>query len=299
MKRILIVDDGRVGHTNQSIAFAKHAGYRYDTVRIRPKYPFSKALSYLLDRLHIDYPRLFKKTGIRAADYAAVVGAGSATYYLVKVLARRFDAKAIAMMLPKGFDPQGFATIFAPQHDNPPAWPNVVPVPANFAYVEPQELYRPYKKSIGIVVGGNNGRFDVSPETLRRVLEQIRTLYAGYEIAVTTSPRTSLELERTVEAFGFDYEVIYSRNPINPIPDFLFHCERVFLTADSTSMISEAVSAGYAHVEIIDFGKPLPGKFGRLVDALEEGGYVRRFDGIKGKANRKIDFSHYAKKAGL
>jgi mitochondrial fission protein ELM1 len=299
MRYVLIVNDGRVGHLNQSIAFAKHAGLRYDIVDISPKYFGSKAASYLFDRLGVDYPRLFKKTHIPRKDYVAVVGAGSSTYYTVKSLAKRFETKAVAMMLPKGFVLKDFDVIFAPQHDNPPALPNIVSIPANFAYVEPQEVYRPYAKSIGIVIGGNNGRFTFSPKELHDVLARIRTLYPEYEIAVTTSPRTSPVLEKTVESFGFDYEVIYSRNPVNPIPDFVYHCERIFLTADSTSMVSEAVSAGYAHVEIVDFNKPLPEKFDRFVSSLEKGGYVRRFDGSKGKANRKIDFSHYAHKAKL
>jgi mitochondrial fission protein ELM1 len=299
MRYVLIVNDGRVGHLNQSIAFAKHAGLRYDIVDVSPKYLGSKAASYLFDRLGVDYPRLFKKTHIPRKDYVAVVGAGSSTYYMVKSLAKRFETKAVAMMLPKGFDMQGFDVIFAPEHDNPPIAPNIVPIPANFAYVDPNDIYRPYEKSIGIIIGGNNGRFTFSSQELHSILSRIRALYPEYEIAVTTSPRTSYELEKTVESFGFDYEIIYSRNPVNPIPDFVYYCERVFLTADSTSMVSEAVGAGYAHVEIIDFDKPLPQKFARFIASLERGGYVRRFDGTKGKANRKIDFSHYAHKAKL
>jgi len=299
VKYVLIVNDGRVGHLNQSIAFAKHAGMRYDIVDITPKYLGSKIISYLFDRLNIDYPRLFRKSFIPKDSYEAVIGAGSSTYYMVKSLAKHFDTKAIAMMLPKGFSYDGFDVIFAPLHDNPPRHTRIVPIPANFAYVEPQDIYRPYGKSIGLVIGGNNGRFMFTPDELYALLSRIRQLYPEYEIAVTTSPRTPPELERIVASFGFDYEVIYSRNPVNPIPDFVYHCERVFLTADSTSMVSEAVSAGYAHIEILDFDKTLPKKFGRFIASLEEGGYVRRFDGTQGKANRKIDFGVYAQKAGL
>jgi len=300
LKSVLILSDGRAGHFNQSIALAKHAGVRYDIIEVIPRFPGSKAISYLFDRLGFESSRLFHHTPIPENQYAALIAAGSTTYYPAKILAKRLDTKAITMMLPKGFRYRDFDVIFAPIHDNPPPMPHIIPIPANFAYIKPQKVYRPStNKSIGIVIGGSSAKFSFDSEALRKILVQIRTLYPDHEFAVTTSPRTSRELEQCIESFEFDYKVIYSRTPINPLPDFIYSCERLFLTADSTSMISEAISAGNTYVEVIDFDTPLPSKLKHFLSSLEKSGHLHIFDGTPGTANQKIDFGKYARKAGL
>ncbi|HIQ28174.1 MAG TPA: hypothetical protein EYH42_06705, partial [Sulfurovum sp.] len=59
MKKILILSDGRMGHVNQSIAFAKYLNYTYDIVEVKFKTKFSKALSYLFDYIGIQSKNLF------------------------------------------------------------------------------------------------------------------------------------------------------------------------------------------------------------------------------------------------
>ncbi len=93
--------------------------------------------------------------------------------------------------------------------------------------------------------------------------------------------------------------MIYSQKPVNPIPDFLAQCERVFITADSTSMISEAVSFGKAGVEVLPLQSTKENKFDRFIAHLEREGYLHRFDGTVKEANRKIDFHDYVKGVSL
>ena len=121
--------------------------------------------------------------------------------------------------------------------------------------------------------------------------------FQGYEIAVTTSPRTPKEIEELIESYPFTYSVIFSQNKINPIADFLHHCEVVFITIDSTSMISEAISYGSSCIEILPLSENKNNKFFTLAQNLENEGYVHLFDGSLGHKNKKIDFKHYAQKA--
>ncbi|MEJ2497286.1 MAG: ELM1/GtrOC1 family putative glycosyltransferase [Sulfurovaceae bacterium] len=310
-KKILVLNDRRAGHLNQSIAFCKYMKLDYDIVEVRFKNRFLRLLSYLFDRVGIYTPSLFdreerfqNKFGmtedshsefVSGSLYSLVVGAGSSTYYAVKVMAKKLNLKSISMMLPRGYR-YNFDYIFAQSHDNPPKRENIIPIPANFAYIEPQHLYSLGKKSVGIIIGGDNSILHMSKELLKKQLDAIFDLYRSYEIAVTTSPRTAKEIEELLEGYDFAYKVIYSKEPLNPIPDFLDQCEVVCITMDSTSMISEAISYGNAAVIVLPLLVKKENKFSSLVTSLESEGYLHIFDGTIEQKNRKIDFSSFAKK---
>ncbi len=291
MSRILILSDGRAGHLNQSIALAKYLDVPYDVVEVSPKYRWSKVFSYFLDKLGIRTKFLFELE-LYSKEYSLIVGAGSWTYYMVKVLGKAFDAKSITMMLPRGYK-YNFDIIFAQSHDHPPKQENIIEIPANFSYVEPKGLYKAQKKSIGIVIGGDNKIFTMSKENLQVQLDFIVKRYQGYEIAITTSPRTSEAVERLIESYHFEYEVIFSKSAINPIPDFLDLCETVFITGDSTSMISEAVSYGKSNVIVLPLESKEDNKFERFVKRLEKEGHLHIFNGTIKNRNKKIDFREY------
>ena len=296
MSKVLILSDGRMGHLNQSLAFVKYLDLSYEVVPVKFKHTSYKALSYLLDKAGIYTETLFevdlKKT------YDMVVGTGSATSYATKVIAKKMHAKSVSMMLPRGYR-YNFDIIFAQSHDHPPKKTNIIEIPANFSTVEPQGLYEAKKKSIGIVIGGDNKIFTLSKEKLKAQLDTIVKTYPDHEVAVTTSPRTSQEIEALVDSYAFDYEVLFSKNPINPIPDFLDQCETVFITGDSTSMISEAVSYGMSNVVVLPLMSQKENKFTRFTQGLEKEGYLHIFDGTIKDKNKKIDFKNYMKEISL
>lgn len=292
MNRVLILSDDRMGHLNQSLAFVKTMGIPYDIVSIKYKYKWVKSLTYLLDGMGIKTEKLFSVKIDK--KYDMVVGTGSTTAYATKVLAKRLDAKSVVMMLPHGYK-YDFDVIFAQSHDNPPKQKNIIEIPANFSYVEPKDIYQAKNKSVGIVIGGDNKLFRMSPKMIKAQLDTIVNTYTDHEIAITTSPRTSKEIEEMIESYAFDYEVIFSKNPINPIPDFLALCETVFITGDSTSMISEAISYGQSNVVILPLESQKSNKFTRFVAALEKEGYLHVFDGTIKNRNKKVDFKTYLK----
>jgi len=290
MSRVLILSDDRMGHLNQSLAFVKYLDAVYDVVPVKFKYKWSKALSYVLDKIGINTEKLFDVQIDKVYDM--VVGSGSTTSYATKVLAKKMNAKSVAMMLPRGYR-YNFDVIFAQSHDNPPRQDNIIKIPANFSYIEPQGLYVAKKHAIGIVIGGDNKIFTLSKEKIQAQLDFIVKHYQGYEVAVTTSPRTSQAVERLIESYHFDYEVIFSKNAINPIADFLGQCETVFITGDSTSMISEAIAYGVSNVIVLPLESKEDNKFERFVKALEREGYLHLFDGTVKHRNKKIDFGAY------
>jgi len=287
---LLILSDGRMGHVNQSIAFAKYLNQPYDIVEVSFKQRLMKPLSYLFDNLYILTSTLFNANITK--QYNMVIGTGSSTYYAVKVLAKKMNAKSIVMMLPKGYC-YDFSLIFAQEHDNPTQQKNIVITPANFSYIEPKGIYYEEKKSIGIVIGGDNAIFKMSKTTIQAQLDFIQKYYGDYRVAITTSPRTSNEIEKLVASYNFHYELIFSKTPLNPIPDFLEQCETVFITADSTSMISEAISYGKSNVIVLPLESQKSNKFKRFIQNLEEEKYLHIFDGSIKNRNKKIDFKAY------
>lgn len=282
-----------MGHLNQCIAYAKIIGADYTIVEVLYVHRLYKLLSYFLDRIHVWTDAIFE-CHYPAEKFDAVIGAGSTSIYPLKVISKRLKIKSVSMMLPKGYH-LDIDVIFAQTHDNPPKAKNIIEIPANFSYITPPGIFRSVHQTIGIVIGGDNKVFHFSPELLKKQLDTIFQKFQGYQIAVTTSPRTSSEIEALLDTYPFDYKVIYSQNPINPIPDFLDQCEYVFITQDSTSMISEAVSFGKAYIEVLPLKNEKENKFSRLVNALEKGGYLHLFDGSVATANGKIDFYRLAR----
>ena len=211
------------------------------------------------------------------ADFDLFVGAGSTTYYALKFYARRYAKPSIALMYPKGYR-KDFSVIIAGAHDRPKPRANLKISPVSLSFSRPQGLYRPQRKAVGFIIGGPNSCFEMGDEILKQI-EGVRAQFADCEFALTTSPRTPRATESALEKLGWDYSVIYSREPINPIGDFLAQCEWVFISEDSVSMISEAVSNGSANVAILSLKrKDAHNKFDDFISALVSTGHARRYD---------------------
>lgn len=288
--KVLILSDGKPGHLNQSLAFARLLQLDYDLVDCRYVSRWAKAASYLLDRCGLRTSALFS-VGAHGAHYQAVLSAGSETYYANKVLASRLGAKAVAIMLPSGYR-LDFDLIIAQEHDRPPQRTNLLSLPVNLAAPRPQGVvdFVPGQNSVGVAIGGTSRHFSISREQLGLQLESIFSLFPGADLVATTSRRTPREVEELVASFPFRRSILFSREPVNPIPDFLAHCQTVFVTGDSTSMVSEAVSFGQAAIEVLPLVPRLAdSKILRMLTRLEELGYLHTFDGSLGHCRRKFD----------
>lgn len=263
---ILIISDGKAGHFNQSIAFAKLKNEDYKIIEIKNNYKF---LTYILDFFGI-FINLYS-INIKNENYKAVVSTGSSTYYTNKYLAKTLQIKSIAIMLPKGFKYSDFDFILANSHDNPPKAKNIIELPINLSTSEPKGfLQKQDKKSLGIIIGGNNKVFEMNKQSIKKELDSIFEKFSEYLKYITTSRRTPKEIDDLIKNYSFEYEVIYSKNPdTNPIPDFLNICDELFITIDSTSMLSEAKANSNANLHIIDlYSKKINTKYHKLADNI-------------------------------
>ncbi|AMV72668.1 hypothetical protein JCM30471_11840 [Desulfuromonas carbonis] len=291
-RTLLVLSDGKPGHLNQSLAFADLLGLQAAVREVAFAFAGAKGLSYLLDRCGLHSPHLFQVKGA-LPDCCAVAAAGSATYYAAKVIARQLGVPVAAIMLPRGYR-YDFDLILAQAHDRPPQRANILTLPINLCRPRPQGLVAavPGKTSVALVIGGPSRHFQMDPETLRSQIEAIFALFPGADLLVTSSRRTPAAVEALLETFPFRRRVLYSREPINPIPDFLALSDYVFVTEDSTSMISEAVSFGAARVEVLPLQSTgARNKVGTMVATLAQRGCLHIFDGTLGDCDEKIDLA--------
>ena len=229
------------------------------------------------------------------ANFDLFVGAGSTSYYALKFYARRYARPSVALMYPKGYR-KDFSIIIAGAHDRPEPRANLKISPVSLSFSRPPGLYKPQRKSIGFIIGGPNSCFEMGDEILKQI-EGVRARFADCEFALTTSPRTPRTTESALAKLSWDYSVIYSREPVNPIGDFLAQCEWVFISEDSVSMISEAVSSGRANVAILSLKrKDAHNKFDDFISALVSTGYARRYsEGVKLKKTAKYDLGAFVR----
>ncbi|MBR0506797.1 MAG: mitochondrial fission ELM1 family protein [Kiritimatiellae bacterium] len=304
-RKVLILTDGKAGHENQSKAFARALGCDFDLVEIHFKSAFHKTLSYLFDRLGIHTLSLFANHEPRTTNhaYAAVLGTGSGTFYAAKSLARKTGVKCGVVLYPRGYRIATFDCVLAPAFDRPHPAPNVITIPVNLVasdeafYAAGTEAFRARytpsnKPAVAVIVGGPNKCSTMSADWMRAQLDQIFATYkptnheprtTNHEIWVTTSRRTPPEVEAVVDSFPFDYKLLYSKDHFNPIPAFVKLARTLYVTAESTGMISESCTFGAAEVRVLDNLKPGPHKFRRFVEDLARGGYVN--------GTRKVDLS--------
>ncbi len=303
--KAIILTDGKAGHENQSKAFARALGLDFELVPVKFKSPFHKALSYLFDRLGIRTVGLLQGLDGLSAEppnhpttqppnHLTVIGTGSGTFYAAKALARRIGAKCGVVLYPRGYDLASFDCILAPSFDNPAKRSNVVEILANLvandaAFYEKGVAAFAERHSgatdnlVGVIVGGPNKCSTMTAEWTKARLDEIFAANKGAQLCVTTSRRTPADVEAVVDSYPWDYKLLYSRDHFNPIPAFVKLAKRLYVTAESTGMLSEACTFGSAEVVALDNLNPGPHKFRRFVENLRAGGYV---DGC-----RKIDLS--------
>ncbi len=299
--KAIVLTDGKAGHENQSKAFARALGLDFQLVPVKFKSPFHKMLSYLFDRLGIrtmgilqGMDELLNSPTPPLPHSSTIIGTGSGTFYAAKALARRLGAKCGVVLYPRGYDLSSFDCILAPSFDNPAKLPNVVEIPANLVANDAdfyekgvaafRERYHGATDNlVGVIVGGPNKCSTMTVEWMKSRLDEIFAANNGASLCVTTSRRTPADVEALVDSYPWAYKLIYSKDHFNPIPAFVQLAKRLYVTAESTGMLSEACTFGNAEVVALDNLKPGPHKFRRFVENLRAAGYV---DGC-----RKVDLS--------
>lgn len=188
-------------------------------------------------------------------------------------------------------DPAAFDLVIALPRDSVRGR-NVVQVPAALNAVTPERLSEAAevwrgrfsalgRPLVGVVLGGSTRERRFDPAAADRLVEGLSRLRAGAGagLAITPSRRTPVEVLQRVEfAFANDPRVfVWNRVGENPYLAILALADRLVVTSDSLSMISEALATS-APLEVFDLGLT-GGRHAGFLQDLVEAGLARRFAG--------------------
>ena len=187
-------------------------------------------------------------------------------------------------------DAAAFDLVVAMEHDAIPAGPGVIKVATALHDLTPEKLALaagPWRRRFaalgaplaGVAIGGTSRRGAFTGEHGRRLVGALTRLQreAGVALAITPSRRTPLAIRRLLrEAFADDPRVfLWDLTGENPYRAILALVDRLVITGDSVSMVSEALASGHP-VEVLDLGFP---RYAPFLHALEGRGLIRRFEG--------------------
>ena len=133
---------------------------------------------------------------------------------------------------------------------------------------------------VAVLVGGSNGRFRLGPAEATALAEQVARMIAADRVGVALTPsrRTGAAvravLEQRLRPLG---AWIWDMQGDNPYLGLLACADALVVTADSVSMVSEAVATAVPVMVV-----PLPGRsrrIGLFLGGLVDAGRIRTFNG--------------------
>lgn len=236
VRTILVLNDGKAGHLNQSLAIAKSI----QKARAAQKYQPDDTRIVTID---IKYKNNFARTALTAcAAFSSwrchgcmrcmklclteetydslmkqycdfVVSCGSSTAAVNVFMAKENNAKNVIVMKPGiAMWPGKFNLAIIPEHDNPPRRKNIVATAVAPNLIDEETLKSHGEKLnsriglksdkvISLFIGGDNPEFELTKETMESVIDNLLKFSdsAGAELIATSSRRTSPEIENILK----------------------------------------------------------------------------------------------------
>jgi mitochondrial fission protein ELM1 len=274
---ILVLWDGRTGHLRQAQTAASELAEVLKERNIRCRINTFE----LQPGKKEDYPELLKMK----PDF--VISCGSSVSRLNLFLSKENNAKSVVIMRPRLLNTSKFDLVIMPRHDNPPERPNIAVtdgalnlVSQDYLRAQADKLNLKPGKFIGLLLGGDSKRFRLAKNNVREVCSQLKKAAqeSGAGILVSTSRRTSLEIEKLIKAEFKDFpacRLLVIANEMN-IPEavggILGLSSVTVVSPESISMVSEAASSGRKVVVFNEKG--LSGKHRRFLDYLSKNNYI-------------------------
>lgn len=281
-----IVTEGMAGTENQCIGIAeamglmpvvKRIGLRQPWRLLSPFIGFEQNWTFTGDHLKAPWPDLVIASGRKAI--------AAARYIRKKSLGKTF----IVQVQDPRVHADEFDLVAVPAHDRLRG-DNVVVTNAAPNRINAQRLadgrqdYADILRSVpnprvAVLIGGNSKAYTLTAENMNKIASQLKELdRLGYGLMVTASRRTGEENLTTLKnALKETKAYLWDGRGENPYFGILGWADYILVTADSTSMISEAATTGKP-VYVI----PLEGgsaKFDRLHGILLEKSIIRPFTG--------------------
>ena len=280
MDSVILTEDF-AGMRSQAFGLAEATGLQPRLVALQPRLPWWWM------------PGRFWPAPLRAARLATLaeplaIGCGGKAAPVLAALRRR-GRLAVQIQHPR-MDARLFDQVVVTRHDGL-AGPNVIVTRTALHRATPDRLaaaraewadrlaHLP-RPLVAVLVGGSNGRFRLEAAEGQALAQALASMMAADRVglAVTpsrrTAPAVTAALRDTLVPLGAS---VWGGAGENPYFGMLASADAIIVTADSVSMVSEAV-ATVAPVLLVE----LPGRsrrIGQFLHGLEQEGRVRQFRG--------------------
>ncbi len=262
--KICLLKDTRAGHIRQSQALVEYIREAFperqvevteisigELVSLRKRW-----IGWIVNLLPMELAELLisklfptKKELLLDRYYDIVVSAGSSMVGINLFLKRYNQAKNVVIMNPGLFFRRACNLIIAPEHDRLKG-KNVVNIFGALSFFDEGKAKKLAEKlkvpeaDISVFIGGPIKGYRIG-KPFQALIELL--INSSKRVLITTSRRSPKWIEQWLEskASVFDFLVIASKyNPEGVVPAFLVQSRGVCCSADSISMISEALIAG-------------------------------------------------------
>ncbi len=272
ISKVAVFLDGTPGHEKQTLGIVEQLKQKTDleVCKCQLEKPSLTAQSIIWLSYLFGLPQRKDTT---LADVDVAIGTGTHTHLPMLLAKKSYDFKVVTCMTPAKLLSNKFDLVFAPVHDNVSSRKNIVttigPPNTNVNKGLHQE------SRVLILIGGTDPKSHVwNSQEIIDSLELLISRDAQKQYVISSSPRTPAETEdklselqqkfnnakfyRFKETIGGWVEQEYSK------------CKFVWVTADSISMVYEALSSGCKVGIIPVHWKSQNSKFLRSVKFLQE-----------------------------
>jgi mitochondrial fission protein ELM1 len=285
---VWVLHDGKAGMASQSLGLAEATGFPYVEKALTVRLPWA----WLPPGLWFAPLAAVSASGARLVppwpDLVIACGRNAAAPSLA--IRRISDGRTVAAQIQDpGIGRDEFDLMVVPEHDRLRGSHVITSkgalhrVTAEKLASAPQrfpELASLPRPIVGVLIGGSNRAYNLSPARLGEIADTIADAVraTGGSVVLTPSRRTGdtgIALLR--ERLSGLPAVVWDMTGDNPYYAYLAVADAFLVTADSVSMVSEAAATGKP-VHIIDL---LGGnaKFSRFHEAMRDAGITRRFAG--------------------
>ncbi len=256
--KVAILSDGLDGHINQSIGIAEmlkeSVKSSYKVIDVKLKYSLFRGLQYiyiknlskrLTDR-HIEIILSFFKK-IDLSDYELIISTGGKLSVFNAAVSKKYNKKNIHNGSLRGIPSAYFSVSLALKTKNNNSNIETILPPNRFS---PIKHNRKKNKSL-FLIGGNGSGYKYKKEDFFELCQQIKkySIDSGKIPVIVTSRRTKKSHELLIKDYLKDYrddKSVWFHSGLGKInlSNVFKLVDEIFVTEDSTSMISESISSG-------------------------------------------------------
>jgi len=217
-------------------------------------------------------------------DPDMLIAAGHGTHRLLLALRRKLRVPAVVLMKPS-FPLRWVDAAIIPEHDQPPRVKHILPVKGVLNAASPARSLTSEPRGL-ILTGGPSPHYDWDTGD---ICQQILTLcndYPDWSWVVASSRRTPYALLEQLTAAEAPNLTLVAPQETDAtwLPEMLQNSRAVWVSPDSVSMVSEALTTGIP-TGLLALHPNAPSRVAKGMTSLLQGGYVAEWSARKAMMN--------------